>query len=576
MIGQSLGRYHILEQLGQGGMATVYKAFDTHVEREVAIKFIRSEKLEGKNAETVLKRFKRESQALAKLSHPNILTVLDYGEHEGQLYLVTEYLPGGSLKQKLGKPMHWAEAAKLLAPIARALGYAHSQRILHRDVKPANILLSPSGLPVLADFGIAKLLEGEETTELTRADVGIGTPEYMAPEQGKGKADARSDVYSLGVVFYELVTGRKPYTADTPLAVLLMHATDPLPRPKQFVRDLPESVEKVVFKALAKKPQDRFQDMATFAAALESSGLDQKTKRSRSAIPKWIVPLTATGLVIVALIAAGVWFAPNQPAAATPSPTTIADAIHTQRAIALATNSVLSTNIALTPTATPVPTNTPLPTNTPTPTPKPLGDGQLNVARVVRSESFDNVSKLSFGLSGNKFSIQNGLLTLTDTIVDGTHWEDGSSGMKSLFSPTNGNATVMLFRSYQQAHFIASYERGGWAATNYRAFWFGGDSKSPWYWAFYNGDVAGGTSIAKLSWNVGVNVKYGAWYYLLIKLNSDGVMESRLWERDNPKIVYKMSENLGEEFARNTFSYSLNVAQGTVEVDEFQEVELAK
>ena len=195
----------------------------------------------------------------------------------------------------------------------------------------------------------------------------------MAPEQGLGKGvDHRADVYALGIVFYEMITGRKPYAADTPLAVMMKQASEPLPRPKEFVRDLPDNVEKIIFKAVAKKPQDRFQDMAAFATALESLSLDQKTAKSRSAIPKWILPLAATGFVIVALIIAGVWFAPNQPAAATPTPTTIADAIHTQQAIALATNSVLSTNIALTPTATPAPTNTPLPTNTPTPAPTPM------------------------------------------------------------------------------------------------------------------------------------------------------------------------------------------------------------
>ena len=238
LIGQSIGRYHITEQLGQGGMATVFKAFDTHVERDVAVKFIRSERLSTQSAETVIKRFKREAQALAKLSHPNILTVLDYGEHEGQLYLVTEFMPGGTLKEKLGKQIHWAEAAKLLAPIARALEYAHGQGIIHRDIKPANILISPSGLPILADFGIAKMLESELTSDLTGTNVGVGTPDYMAPEQGLGKGvDHRPDDYALGIVFYEMITGRKPYTADTPLAAMRKQARESLPRPHASVRD---------------------------------------------------------------------------------------------------------------------------------------------------------------------------------------------------------------------------------------------------------------------------------------------------------------------------------------------------
>jgi len=267
LIGQSLGRYHILEQLGEGGMATVYKAFDTRLERNVAVKVILPQK---QQSEKFLKRFEREAKALAQLSHPNIVKVLDYGEHEGMPYLVMEYLPGGTLKQKLGQPIPWQEAARSLAPITRALEYAHQQKIVHRDVKPSNILLTQSGEPMLSDFGVAKILEAEETVDLTGTGVGVGTPEYMAPEQGMGKVvDYRADIYALGVVFYELVTGRKPYRADTPMAVMLKKMTDPLPRPSQFVRDLPEAVENVLLKALARQPADRYLDMSLFAEALD-------------------------------------------------------------------------------------------------------------------------------------------------------------------------------------------------------------------------------------------------------------------------------------------------------------------
>jgi peptide/nickel transport system substrate-binding protein len=280
-IGHSLGRYHVVEQLGQGGMAKVYKAFDTRLERHVAIKVILPERHQS---EEFLKRFEREAKALARLSHPNIVKVLDYGDHEGHPYLVMEYLPGGTLKPRLGKPVPWQEAAKILAPIARALGYAHEHKILHRDVKPSNILLTESGEPMLSDFGVAKMLEADQSLELTGTGVGIGTPEYMAPEQGLGKsADYRSDVYSLGIVFYELVVGRNPYKADTPLAVLLKHVSEPLPRPRDTIRDLPDVVERVLFRALAKRPEDRFPDMATFAQALE--GLTQGKKVAVEKVP---------------------------------------------------------------------------------------------------------------------------------------------------------------------------------------------------------------------------------------------------------------------------------------------------
>jgi branched-chain amino acid transport system substrate-binding protein len=269
LTGQSIGRYRIIEQLGEGGMATVYKAYDSRLERDVAIKVIRIDQFAPAVLERVLKRFEREAKALARLTHTNIVHVNDYGEHEGIPYLVMDYLPGGTLKQRLGKPMSWQQAVHLLLPIAEALDYAHDQNIIHRDVKPSNILLTQRGQPMLTDFGIAKILEGEDTTGLTGTGMGLGTPEYMAPEQWTGQAGPLSDLYSLGVVLYELVTGRKPYTADTPAAIMLKQANDPLPRPRQFAPDLPEAMEKVLFKALAKQPEDRYQSMGEFTAALD-------------------------------------------------------------------------------------------------------------------------------------------------------------------------------------------------------------------------------------------------------------------------------------------------------------------
>ena len=272
LTGQSIGRYHILEQLGEGGMATVYKAYDTRLERNVAFKVLRTDLFGQAVLEQVLKRFEREAKSLAKLSHPNIVNILDYGEHEGMPYLVMEYIPGGTLKQKLGQKIPWQEVIQTLIPVARGLAYAHKHSVIHRDVKPANILMREGNAPVLTDFGIAKLLEGTEGHTLTASGVGIGTPEYMAPEQGIGASaiDARADIYSLGIVLYEMVTGRKPYIADTPMAVVLKQMTDPLPRPTDFVPDLPENVEHILLKALAKEPSDRFADMNAMIITMET------------------------------------------------------------------------------------------------------------------------------------------------------------------------------------------------------------------------------------------------------------------------------------------------------------------
>ena len=272
LTGQSLGRYHILEPLGEGGMAVVYKAFDTHLEHEVAVKVIRTEQISPAALSRALNRFEREAKAVAKLDHPNIVKVMDYGDHEGSPYLVMPYLPGGTLKQYLKEHgrMAWKDAAHLLIPIAEALDYAHEQKLIHRDVKPSNILLTAKGRPMLTDFGVAKIIDDEMTQDLTGTSATVGTPEYMAPEQVVSKTvDHRADIYALGVVYYEMVTGRRPYEADTPMAVLFKHASAPLPRPKDLAPDLPDEVEQVLLKALAKRPEDRYQDMGTFAAALE-------------------------------------------------------------------------------------------------------------------------------------------------------------------------------------------------------------------------------------------------------------------------------------------------------------------
>ena len=260
--GIDIGRYHILEQLGEGGMAVVYKAYDTKLDCDVAIKFLRIEELAAKNIDRSLKRFQTEAKKMAQLMHPNIIRVIDYGEYNGVPYLVMPFLSGGTIKGRMGQAISWQEAAQLLKPIADALNYAHSKGLVHRDIKPSNILITETGTPMLTDFGIAKILISDETLELTSTGIGVGTPEYMSPEQAEGKnIDERADVYSLGVVFYELVTGRKPFTAYTPLAVVIKQFNDPLPNPSQFVPNLPIEVEHFLFKLLAKNPEDRFRNM---------------------------------------------------------------------------------------------------------------------------------------------------------------------------------------------------------------------------------------------------------------------------------------------------------------------------
>mgnify|MGYP001308267224 FL=1 len=270
--GQSTGRYHIIEKFGQGGMAVVYRAFDTTLEMDVAIKFLRMDRITPEMLDKAHKRFKIEAQKTAQLMHANIVQVIDYGEFQETPFLVMRYISDGkTLKSLLVRPISYQKAIQILLPIAHALETAHQRGVIHRDVKPSNILITEDGTPLLSDFGIAKILADDLNGEgLTTSGAAIGTPEYMAPEQWEGKpVDERVDVYSLGVVLYEMITGRPPYKADTVPATMVQILRDPLPRPQKWIPDLPEQVEHVLFKALAKDPQDRFSSMRLFSEAME-------------------------------------------------------------------------------------------------------------------------------------------------------------------------------------------------------------------------------------------------------------------------------------------------------------------
>ncbi len=275
LVGQQLGDYHILSRLGEGGMATVYKAGDLGLSRYVAIKVIRRHLLsDDEKSVEFIERLEREAEAVAKLRHPNIVRVQFYGFdliHE-VYYMVMEFIEGPTLaahlkkRQTEGQPFTLTEITPLFNALTSAIDYAHTRRVIHRDLKPANIMFTDDGQVVLTDFGIARLLDAPGNTE---SGAIMGTPAYMSPEQASGqRGDERSDIYALGVILYELLTGRVPFADNNPLAVLHKHLTEPPPRPTTFNPNLPEAVEQVILKALQKNPVERYRTAGTLAQAL--------------------------------------------------------------------------------------------------------------------------------------------------------------------------------------------------------------------------------------------------------------------------------------------------------------------
>lgn len=323
LIGQSIGPYRITAKIGEGGMAVVYKGFQQSLNRYVAIKVLRSELAQD---EQFVERFRREALAVAELSHPNILHVYDAGVVQGLYYIVMAYVDGGSLKDVIGQgPMDIEMSVSIAAQMADALDHAHKRGLVHRDVKPNNILITRDGRPLLTDFGIAKAVH--ESQGLTRTGTSIGTPEYMAPEQIQGqKVDGRTDLYALGIVLYEMLVGWAPFSATTPVASLYKQVNEPPPPLRQANINVPDWLDTVTNKALAKRPQDRYQTGAEFADALRQRPAPAKAstapmpsaqpvpsprpmkqptegKRGRGAAPILIVAIV---MVVMALAAAAI------------------------------------------------------------------------------------------------------------------------------------------------------------------------------------------------------------------------------------------------------------------------------
>ncbi|MCS6994023.1 MAG: WD40 repeat domain-containing serine/threonine protein kinase [Anaerolineales bacterium] len=262
---QKFGRYEIKSELGRGGMATVYKAFDPLPEREVALKVLPREMLHDPQFRV---RFEREIKTVAALEHPAIVPIYDVGEENGQPYYVMRYMPGGSLQDRIAQgPLSLQETARIFTKLAPALDEAHAKGIIHRDLKPGNILFDRAGEPYISDFGIAKITQTQGAT-VTGGAI-IGTPAYMSPEQAQGdQVDGRSDIYALGVILFEMLSGVQPYQATTPMAVVVKHLTEPIPHILDSNPNLPPDIEPVIEKAMAKNREERFGTAAELADAI--------------------------------------------------------------------------------------------------------------------------------------------------------------------------------------------------------------------------------------------------------------------------------------------------------------------
>ncbi len=273
LVGKLLGgKYELQERIGRGGMAEVYRAYHAALDRNVAIKILHP--FLGEDP-AFKDRFESEARNVARLRHPNIVQVYDF-EHDTTrdlYYMVMEYIDGASLRARLlslefeGQRLTIPESINITRQLASALAYAHSRGMIHRDIKPGNIMFDSEGRVVLTDFGIARIISGPN---MTASGSMVGTPAYMSPEQGLGQSgDNRSDIYSLGIVLYQMVTGTIPYDADTPIAVVLKHVNDPLPPPSGLNPDIPEGLERILYKALAKSPAERYQNVEEMIVHLD-------------------------------------------------------------------------------------------------------------------------------------------------------------------------------------------------------------------------------------------------------------------------------------------------------------------
>lgn len=417
LTGKTLGKYRIDLKIGEGGMAAVFKAYQSDLDRDVAIKVLPTQFV-SQNPEAY-ERFKREAKAIAKFKHDHILPIYDFGEDQGYTYMVMHFVAEGkTLSRTMRQDLSLEEKLRLIVQVGQALEFAHQKGIIHRDIKPSNILIEENHA-LLADFGIAKVTEA--VTRLTSTGAIIGTPAYVSPEQAQNeKIDNRTDIYSLGIILFEMLTGTVPHDAETPWSIVARRISEPPPKPTSINPGIPPILESVVLRALATKPEKRYKSAKEFVSALESilRILEREDATIRSSSPmafnrrRWLLPfqnkvvLIVIGVAILTLGGLSMWselIAPvsSEPPSSSPmSRVTITDQLSAMEQTSTPPPSLTPT---LTPTHTPrptstftsiPPTNTPLvvvitatsptvPTDTPTFTPTPTPDAPASALPVM-------------------------------------------------------------------------------------------------------------------------------------------------------------------------------------------------
>ncbi len=300
--GTKFGAFEIIERIGGGGMGTVFKAYQPSLARFVAIKVLPEQFASDPDLQ---QRFVQEGLAIAKLRHPNIVAAIDFGRENDVLYLVSEFVEGGTLADQVGSPLPLDYVVRMLAPIAAALDYAHARGVMHRDVKPSNVLLARDGTPVLSDFGLAKL--AGPAPGLTQSGTFMGTYEYLAPEYAGGaEPSPAGDQYGLALTAYELLVGRRPFVGATPLALIFAQQNAPPPPPSQFEVSLPPQAEAALMRGLAKSPAERYPNCSAFVRALEAAPLGSSAAPGVAAAGRTRSVLLVRRAIVPSVLAAGV------------------------------------------------------------------------------------------------------------------------------------------------------------------------------------------------------------------------------------------------------------------------------